>query len=256
MSVDETVLARVGDHYLYESDVVKSIPDGILARDSLAMAQSLINKWIEKEIVVQVAEEQLPSKMLDFKEELENYRNSLVIYQYESEIVRQSVDTVVGFEEIDSYYNANKKNFILEEDIAKLQYIVMPRNFEKKKEAKKLLFEEATTFDAKAFCAQYELRCSLDEKWMYLSKIRQVLPIDFMTVDSFTHDKLELTDGQGRLFLIKVTGVRPKQDIKPLALVKNDIKNILINKRKRAIIKKLHADLVKAGFESNDIEIY
>jgi len=52
-------VARVGDKVLYLSDVDEYVPDGIGTSDSTLMAEDFIKKWIQKELLIKKAEENL-----------------------------------------------------------------------------------------------------------------------------------------------------------------------------------------------------
>ncbi|HKK10164.1 MAG TPA: hypothetical protein VJ939_04970, partial [Bacteroidales bacterium] len=137
---DEPALARVGDQYLYMSEITSRIPKGIQARDSLSMAKAIINQWIEKAVLVNQAKDNLPEEDLNFEEKIENYRNSLLTYHYETLLIRQKVDTNISQDEIKAYYKKNKKNFLLEKDLIKANYIKVPKGFNNLSEARKIFF--------------------------------------------------------------------------------------------------------------------
>lgn len=62
----------------------------------------------------------------DFIRQIEQYRNSLIIYAYESELVKQKLDTVVSQAEIESYYKS--QNFHLRENIVLASYVIISKD--------------------------------------------------------------------------------------------------------------------------------
>ena len=68
---DDEVVAEVGRHYLYRSEVASLIPDGTSEEDSLRLALQYVNSWATDLIFLDVAEAQLTKDELDVSEELE-----------------------------------------------------------------------------------------------------------------------------------------------------------------------------------------
>jgi hypothetical protein len=120
---DAKPVAKVYNNYLYESELLGLVPFGASQEDSMAIISSYINNWIKKQLLLTQAEENLTKQQKDFSKQLEEYRNSLILYTYESELVRQNLDTVVNMWEMERYYNENTENFVLGEDIVKFLYI-------------------------------------------------------------------------------------------------------------------------------------
>ena len=252
---EKTVLARVQDEYLYKSDIKGAIPKNIPARDSLTMARSLVNKWVEKTMLLKKANENLSREDLNFEEQLEKYRNSLVIYKYETSLVRQQIDTTIREEEIKNYYKENKSNFRLKNGLIKIHYILLPLDYENTSKARRIFFNEDNTISIESYCKENNLSYFLEDTWMYLSEVKNYLPLNIEKTSDIKYKEKELKDSNYQYF-IKILESRSTNDIKPLSLVKNDIRNIIVNQRKTRFIKKLHDDLVSKGFDKNEIEIY
>ncbi|MCF8231765.1 MAG: hypothetical protein K9J27_06195 [Bacteroidales bacterium] len=249
------MLARVQDEYLTESEIKESIPSGISARDSLTMARSLINKWIKKTILLKKAKENLSNEELNFEEQINDYRNSLIIYKYESSLVKQKVDTVVKEQEIKTYYENNTSNFRLKDDVLKIHYVLLPLGYENTNEVRRIFFNEDNTGTIKSYCKKHNLKYYLDDEWMYFNEVRNYLPLKAKKAGDIEYRKNEIKDSEHQYFL-KILDVRGINDTKPLSLVKNDIKSIIINQRKTRLKKQMHQDLVSEGFKKNEIETY
>src|SRR5690606_6873407 len=99
------------------------IPSGANKEDSLLIANNFIQKWIKENLILQKAELNLKASQKDFQKQLEEYRNALVVYTYEEELINQLLDTNVSAQEIKSYYEQNQHNFDLKNDIVKVRYI-------------------------------------------------------------------------------------------------------------------------------------
>ncbi len=122
----EKPLARVLDHYLYESDMSGFIPAGITGEDSIAMAQDFNERWVRNQLLLNKAELNLTDEEKNVEQQIENYRSSLLIYAYEQSYIRQQLDTVVTEAEIENYYKENQSNFILNGSLIKGVFIKIP----------------------------------------------------------------------------------------------------------------------------------
>ena len=109
----EVVVAECYGKYLYESDLVGIVPENTPIMDSIQRVSNFIDSWIKRQVLVHQAEINLNKEELDLKKQLEEYRNSLVIYAYESQLINQKLDTVISEDEIADYYEQNKEDFQL-----------------------------------------------------------------------------------------------------------------------------------------------
>ena len=97
-----------------------------MREDSLSLARTYIDNWVRKQLLFQQARKNLSEDQMDFTDQLEEYKNSLMIYAYENALVQQKLDTLVTDEEIENYYSANQNNFPLKDNIVQVQYIKLP----------------------------------------------------------------------------------------------------------------------------------
>src|SRR5690606_31933756 len=115
------------------------------------------------------------------QERLDNYRKSLIRFQYEQELIRQKLDTVINEEEIEAYYNLNKSNFLLKKPILKISYIKLPQEAPKIDMVKKLfLSKDVRDRDLlEKYCYKYSPSFSLmDTSWHYVDDVAKILPIN------------------------------------------------------------------------------
>ena len=76
-------IARVGDSYLYKSDVTPLLSDTMSPEDSTMIVNNYIDRWATQELFIQRAKLNLPQEKQDaFEELVEEYRNDLYIEAY------------------------------------------------------------------------------------------------------------------------------------------------------------------------------
>lgn len=116
-------VARAFDYFLYPEDIQGLVPAGASREDSVTIIKNYIDNWFRQKAVLRKAERNLADEKKNVEKKLEEYRNSLLTYQYETELIRQKLDTVISEEEIAAFYKNNPDNFELKDNIIKVIYL-------------------------------------------------------------------------------------------------------------------------------------
>jgi hypothetical protein len=254
------MVARVHDDYLYESDLNGIVPRGTPAKDSVTLTRNYIDSWIRQKLIVHQAEKNLTPEQMDFTQQLENYRNSLVIYEYENALVRQKLDTVISGEEISSYYEANQKDFLLKDNIVQLQYVKLPLKSRNVWNFRKLLLSDDPG-DKSLLAGMCEKDASDyfldDQNWILFNDLLKQIPIKTYNQEDFlkNHREVEYQDSM-YIYLVRFRDFRIKDNISPLIMEQNNIREIILNKRKMELISKMQEDVYQNSVKKNDFEIY
>ena len=120
---DEKPIARVYDRYLYPSDLSDYIPVTSSVEDSTRIANQFIKNWTHENVLLEQAELNLTEDQLDFEENLNKYKNSLIIYAYEQALISEKLDTSVSILAMANFYERNRENFLIKKPAYKLKYI-------------------------------------------------------------------------------------------------------------------------------------
>jgi len=257
-------LARVGDKYLYVNDLKAIVPKNMSPHDSILLCKSYINKWVHTQLMVQQAEKSLSAEKLNFDKQLEEYRNSLITYQYETEYVKQHLDTVVEDQNIELYYQHHLKDFELKENIVKVVYAIL----DKKRADAKLLERDFQTIlqlpdslmldSLDKYAPTHVLSYSADtNSWIPFGEILRVVPIETYNQQLYlkNHRIIYLGD-ENKLYLLKFVNFKIKDETSPLELESKFIRSIILNKRKTLLVSKLRKELFVQAGKQNDYEIY
>jgi len=257
---EKDVVARVHDKHLYYTDLEGIIPDGTSYEDSITLTNSFIDNWIRQKLVIHKAEQNLSKNQKIVDKQLESYRNSLIVFTYEKELIRQKLDTSVSNQEIKAYYDNNQKNFELKENIIKFEYLKLSTKSPKLNKVQNW-FRYGTKEKKeklKEYCYQYAINFSLeDTSWYFLDEISQEIPFDEYHKNRIINNRkfFEISDSSS-VYLIKINDVRIKDSISPLAMQKSNIKSIIINKRKLKLIKDMQQNVYNSALKNNEFEIY
>ena len=176
---NEQVVARVGEKKLYVSDVNQIIPGDIEKEDSILMASDYIRKWVKQELLILKAEQNLSPEQKNLSREIEEYRNSLIIYKYKNELMNQQMDTLVTKFQIEDYYNANPDNIKLNNNIVKAIFIKIPVELAKTDFIKDLVKDnsEEGKNALREYCIQYAKSFDFfNDNWVNFDVVKNNVP--------------------------------------------------------------------------------
>ena len=118
----DKVVATVYHKTLHQSDLQSIMYEGISANDSIVRAKAFIDNWIRRQLIIHQAENNIDKSELDFSKEIEEYRNSLIIYKYETMLVEKKLDTVVSEADIEKFIRANAS---VDKDKETIRFIIL-----------------------------------------------------------------------------------------------------------------------------------
>lgn len=254
------VVAKVYGSYLYEGDLAGVVPVGTPRKDSLFLVSNYIDSWIRKRLLIRQAERNLTPKQQDFAKKLEDYRNSLLVYAYETELINQKLDTIVSEAEIERYYNQNKGSFELKYNIVKVAYVVLSKEAKELPRFRKLLSNPDTLitptveFLARQYASSYYLA---DEVWVRFDDLLSQIPIETYNQELFLRNNryIEIDDNPF-IYLIRFKDFRIAESISPLEVETENIRNIILTRRKQALVRKMHDELYEQALRDKSFEIY
>ena len=256
----ENVLAMVGNEYLYESDVEGIVPPGIPVKDSISFIRNYINTWVSQRLFLEKAEKNLRDEDMKFEKQLDEYRNSLIIYKYESELVKQNLDTVVTDEEIDVYYKANLANFQLKNNIVKVYYARFEQDYPQWRKVRGFFYSnkpehrDSVEYYIENYSNLYFLN---DETWILFSDVLRFVPINTYNQEAFLQNnvKIEIKEEPFN-YLVSFSDFRIKDGVSPLSFERENIRKIILNKRRLTIINNMRDEVFNTALEKNEFEIY
>jgi hypothetical protein len=256
----EKAIARVNDKFLYQDDLVNVVPAGTAANDSVEMTAAYINNWVRQELLLKQAEDNLDETNRDFSDQIEQYRNSLIIYAYESELVKQKLDTVVPQAEIEEYYKKNQSNFYLRENIVLASYVIISKNSPFAAKAKSLLVSnrDADKEKLQTLCQENNLNFLInDGTWISFADLARKIPLTVDDPEEFLRKNkyFEVKDST-TMYYVAISDYKSKESISPLNFETDNIRTILLNKRKAALLQRMEDDLISNAVKHKKYEIF
>jgi hypothetical protein len=184
----------------------------------------------------------------------------LITYAYENELVKQKLDTTVADQEIEKYYTSNASDFQLKDNIIKVIYVKVNKKAPNIAKLKQLYKSESPKDKEQlaSYCHQFALNFYLDDNsWLLFDDLLKEIPIQTYNKELFLQNNryVEVSDSASSYFL-NIKGFKTRNSISPLSFEKENIKNIILNKRKLQLISKMKEDVYNDAANNSKIEIY
>ena len=180
----------------------------------------------------------------------------MLINNYKENIIKQRLDTIIKDSEIETYYNLNKENFKLNEELIKIKYLHFDNNIINKKEFTDL-FKSDKIEDLEDLEKQqlsFKFYQFNDSIWSRLDKVMLKLPFSKEILLKKTK-LLKKQDSLG-LYLAVIKDVLVRNDTAPISHIKPTIKQMILHKRKIELIRDIEKILVKDATKNNNFKVY
>jgi hypothetical protein len=254
------VVAKVGNHKLYRSQLQSYIPAGVSPEDSASLARQWINAWAEDLLLLDMAEEQLSGKDKDVSKELEEYRRTLLKYRYEQLYINQRLDTLITDEEVEQYYQANMERFRLERPLLKARYMIISAEARSVNTLKQKMSsdDETEVMEADSLGAYAAIKyADAAETWMDAIILAQELGTDYLSlVASIKNHFAEIKDDNGILHVAYIVDMTPAGKPAPMEYVTERIRDIILSSRKHKLETELERDLLEDASRNQKFVIY
>jgi Fe-S cluster biosynthesis and repair protein YggX len=258
---ESNAVARVGDEYLFKSDLSALISPRLHAADSVQITSSTINEWAEEQLYLNKAKINLTSaEKKKLNKLVSTYRNDLYVKTYVDKAIQSQLDTVVLDDEISSYFEKNKVNFKTNKDLLRGRYVrVRKENYNLRSIRRSL---RRYSNDDKVFLDSIALQFTTyslnDSIWIQATQFFSRLPSiserrykNFLKNNTF----FELEDSL-EVYLVVIEDVVKRNELAPLPYVEPTLKQILINKRKLELMRQFDREVIQEGLRQNVFEVY
>ena len=256
----DEVVARVGEHKLFRSELENYIPNGVSSEDSLGLALSYINTWAEDLLFLDVAEAQLSKGEKDVSRELEEYRRTLLKYRYEQRYINERLDTLISEAEVKAYYGENPDKFTLDRPVLKCRFVVIPEDSRNLKEIRRKMSsdEVSEVVEADSLAVTSAIRyVDSSDTWMDIITVARELGTDYETLLGAVKNRFaELPDGNGNLRIVYVVDLVPAGKTAPADFCDDRIREIILSTRKHALVSGLERDLLEDARNKEKFVIY
>lgn len=253
----DDLIARAGGNFLYQNE----LPSFSSLEDSLLRYTNYIESWAKEKILYDLSLTNLSqTKKNDLDILVEKYRVDLYINSYKDLLVNSRIDSLVTYEEIESFYNRNVNNFKLNENLVKYRYLKLPVgniNIDNiRAYIQRLNNDDRNFLDSLNF--QFADIKINDTIWFTEREV--ISSIDFINQRNKSNyikvNRLfEVEDDQYLTFFI-VKDLLKSGNIPPLSYLYDRIKTNIINQRKLNLIKSINKEVLEDALKSSKYEVF
>lgn len=260
-SNQDRLIARAENHYLYLSDLERNLKSFSSVEDSLIKATNYINNWAREKLLFEKSLINLPQeKISDLSNLVDAYKNNLFINAYREFILKSTMESFDTTSIINSFYEANKENFLLKEPIFRVRYISFPLDNVVRKQItrrfKRYNVEDVRFLDSLSF--QFSSYFLSDTIWLneievgeQLNKLNQKQKELFLNNPNYFELKDSLV-----IYLFQLAERLERGNIAPISYVENTIRDILFNQKKLELLRSFDNDVLQDAIKSRKFEKY
>ena len=257
---DEDVVAKIGSHKLYLSEVEEVIPDGTAPEDSANLARQYIDSWAKDYAFLDVAEQRLSKEEKNVTKDLEAYRQSLLRYRYEQRYINERLDTTVSEKQIEDYYNSHLADFKLERPILKARFLNIAKDSPNLPVIKKLMssskVEDVVAADSIAFNSTQNYH-DYSARWIDAVTLAAEFGVDYAEMLSQKKGSfIEIPSGEANVSVAYVADMMGAGQTSPLGYCEDQIKDLIVSGRKHVLLTTLEQDLIEDAKVKEKFVIY
>ncbi|MDR1527398.1 MAG: peptidyl-prolyl cis-trans isomerase [Dysgonamonadaceae bacterium] len=256
---NDDVVVRVGNRMLTRSELSESLPSFHTPEDSILSTEHFIRVWVNDQLLYNVAQKNIADKNA-IEQLVENYRRSLIIYQYQEQLVNEKVVNTISEQELRHYYEENKDKFKLDKPLIKGIFLRVPI--------------DAPTIDkAKSWCKnpssvsignleKYSMQNAgsfdyFETQWVDFNELMHNWPVQELNLQEAIKRTtfFEQKDDKYYYFL-HISDYLLPGDNSPFQYAEPVVKELLINRKKIEFLRKTENDLYNKALNSGQILFY
>lgn len=251
-------IVTVLDQTLYESDIEGLTCYGMSSKDSTAVVESFINMWITDRLIYNIAKENIPYDKIE--KMVEEYRRSLIINEYQTQLLHERLSKTVSDHELLEFYNTNKEWFYLSENIIQGLYLKMPQTSPQLENFRKW-YKQGTdvavqNIDQNALqnAVSYEY---FFDKWVSLDDVMDNMPKSLSKTDDFLkQNKSFETQDSTFVYFLYIKEYKLKGSEAPYDFIRDEVRNAYNETKRAEFLKELHDDLYNKAMSNKQIKFH
>jgi hypothetical protein len=246
----EGIIASVGDNFLYKEDIEHIVPQGTSSSDSALIVEAYIQRWATNILTLKNAERNV-SNQQEINKMVEEYRQRLMIHNYQQEMVSEKVKLPTEIE-AKQFYESNKELFLLEDAVIKGAIIKVPNNIKTDNIQRKFKKLNENIADIEKYALQYATDYVLFTEYWRL--VGDVINTETSKLKINKIGYYEEKDSL-HLMLINVTEYLPQGEVAPFEMIKEDVQTMLYNQHKMDYLNNFEKEMFEYGVRHNQIKI-
>lgn len=250
-----TALVKIKDQVLTSEEVERQIPKNISSADSLIRAESIVKKWVVDVLMNEAAYQNMGDDKAEIDKLVNEYRRSLIRHRYQERIIRDRVSADISEVDQMTYYEKNKEQFILSENLIRGLFLKVPVGAPGLDKVRKWYVsdsEESIENIEKYSIQNAVIYDYFYDHWVTFDEVAAKMPQRIVNPAQYlrVNNHIEQSDST-HVYLLNISDKLLVGHVAPYEYVKPQIQNMLVNKRKidylREFGEALYVDAIKNG---------
>lgn len=256
---DKTVLAEVNGEKLLLSDALKKMPDGLIGSDSANFVKEYLANTIKEKIIYSLAQKSV-SENADIDSMVEVYRKSLLVFEYQQQLLNSKFSNEVSDKELLAFYDENKSRFLSDQDLLKgvfLKVDVNAPNIEDlRRWCRKPNSESLDKIESYSVQNAVVYNYFMDD-WKGLTQVAGSMPKITSNTSQYLRpgNTVEVKDDEF-VYMLYVKDCVLRGKTAPFEYIKPMVKNVLLNSRKTEFLRKYEQDLFDNAVKDGKVIFY
>ena len=257
-ATEDPILATVHDQQLRLSHASNYISEGATSKDSLSQLRSYVEQWVREMVLLHEAEQRIPTG-LNINELVLDYRNSLIISNYEKDLVETQLDTVITMQELQEYYQRNREQYQLEHTIVRGHFVKLPSSSDSLRQFRE--WWDSSEPDDFQNVISYSIRHAdvfilEDSTWYKVDELERLMPPGTMRSENMRpNTSFRFSDDDFEYYL-RISESVLSREIAPLSYIREQAERFIMHKRKLELLEDIKRSLYDRDIQENHIKIY
>lgn len=257
----EQPIAQVYGTYLMPADIQSIVSEAATPEDSARIANSYVEAWAKTQLLYHEAVTNADLNLDEIERRVLEYKYQLITHAFLQQYIGKNLDTIITDQQIRDYYEANKANFELKQNIVKgVLFKISDQTPDKAKAYGWLRSRNPADWEQlRSYAFSYTQSPVIsDTTWIPLADLIRNTPIrneiknevQFLATQYYA----TATDGED-FYMLRVFEYKMADQTSPIEFVKEQIRDILFNQRKMALQHQLEVSLLEKARKSSNYKI-
>ena len=257
---DNVPVVKIGNKVLTKKVLEENVPDGLSENDSIIEAEHFVRTWINDVLLYDIAEKNTGDKG-HINEMVENYRKSLVIYQYQEHLINEKVIKTIREQDLYDYYKDNKTLFKLDQYLVRGVFLKVPVDAPEIEEIRNS-YRSVSSTTSREKLEKYSIRNAVVfdhflDKWVSFDELKNNWPGNDRNtlVLRGSRNYFEHRD-EVYFYFLNITEVLSPGDFAPFEYVLPTIQEMLVNQQRIDFLEQTENDIYQRALNKGDIKFY
>lgn len=240
-------LVKAYENILYDNEIEDLLAGDESPEDSALIINAYIERWLRNQVMLYEAKTQIED-MSGINKLTEDYRSSLILYDYEEQLTNAILDTTIQREELIDYYEEKQKDFVLNHRVIGLIWW-KKGEIEEKRIDKSLIRENLVEKGVEYLEVDSLIRFD------YLSHRALIRKFPGLSLEALPKNIFSVRRNgvEWRLFILEEVA---EGEIAPLPYVRDEIEKLILHRRKIKLLQRIKEDNYQKAMKRNRIKYF